>query len=610
MKYFYLYLLLGLFSLPTVAQNNAVNRLDEVILKTSNLKKFSNTQHVRVLKDSVIKRSSPSLTDILKYHTPIYFKENGLGMVSSVSFRGTTAQQTAVVWNGININSKLLGQTDFNTINISGYDAISVRSGGGSVLYGSGAIGGSVHLNNIFRFNKGFDNELKVGYGSFNTLDARYGFAYSGKKTSVQVSLARSSSDNDYPYPRADRKNLNGQFYNNNLKLGVAYKLNASNTLTFRSVFFDGERYFSLVRPTDNKTKYQDFHTWNLLAWNSYFSKFTSKLKLAYLKESYKYFEDLKYKDHTHGEVDTYIGKYNLGMDLKNGMEIHALFDYSFSKGVGSSIKENNQVNGSVALLLKQKISSEFIYEIGAKKEFTKNYKSPFLFSAGLNFQPYDLYGLKLNFSKNYRTPTFNDMYWQGSGNTNLKPETSHQVELGNYFHVGDLDFSVTGFFIAIKDMIHWVPTTSGLWKPHNTSKVETYGLESNVNYQKSFGNHQLSLNANYGYTRSNDKETGMQLIYVPYHKATLSLGYDYRNWGFSYNLLYNGEVFTRTDNDAKYNMPAYAISNLGLSYRFGEAVTYHLGARVKNLLNEEYQSVNSRFMPGRNYELYLIFKF
>lgn len=34
----------------------------------------------------------------------------------------------------------------------SDYNSISVKAGGGSVIYGSGAIGGTVHLNNDLVF--------------------------------------------------------------------------------------------------------------------------------------------------------------------------------------------------------------------------------------------------------------------------------------------------------------------------------------------------------------------------------------------------------------------------------------------------------------------------
>ena len=149
-------LLLLLLNYVVVAQVDTITRLQTVYVADNTLKKFSNSQRVFVLNDSIIAKNQLSLTSLLNFNSPIYFKENGLGMVSSPSFRGTTAQQTAVIWNGININSQLNGQTDFNVISTSNYNTIAVRSGGGSVIYGSSAIGGSVHLNNELEFKNQF----------------------------------------------------------------------------------------------------------------------------------------------------------------------------------------------------------------------------------------------------------------------------------------------------------------------------------------------------------------------------------------------------------------------------------------------------------------------
>ena len=93
-------------------------------------------------------KNSSNLSEVLRFQSAVYIKENGRGAVSSPSFRGTTAQQTAFVWNGININSTFLGQGDVNNLNLLGYDQLEIKSGGGSVIYGSGAIGGTIHLNN------------------------------------------------------------------------------------------------------------------------------------------------------------------------------------------------------------------------------------------------------------------------------------------------------------------------------------------------------------------------------------------------------------------------------------------------------------------------------
>jgi vitamin B12 transporter len=117
--------------------------IDEVVVSDALLRDYSQAQKVIRIPDSILRRDPGSVTRLLQFHSPIHFKENGFGMASSPAFRGTTAQHTAVVWNGINLNSALDGQTDFNALAASGN--WSVRPGGGSVLFGSSAIGGTVH---------------------------------------------------------------------------------------------------------------------------------------------------------------------------------------------------------------------------------------------------------------------------------------------------------------------------------------------------------------------------------------------------------------------------------------------------------------------------------
>ena len=262
-----------------MAQNDSINRLEEVIVSDRQLKGTSNTQSVQRLSDTIIGRNQSSLTSLLNYNTVIFFKENGLGMVSSPSFRGTTAQQTVVVWNGININSQLLGQTDFNTVATRGYNSIDVKAGGGSIMYGSGAIGGTIHLNNDLKFSDTFKSDLQVYYGDFNTLSAVYGITAATEKISVDASFNRNSSDNDFKFVGRNGRNTNGQFYNNALNVAFGYKINGNNSIKLYSEVYDGERHFSITSPNATRTKYQDFNTRNLLTWSSKFKNFATDLR-------------------------------------------------------------------------------------------------------------------------------------------------------------------------------------------------------------------------------------------------------------------------------------------------------------------------------------------
>ena len=170
LKGYHIFIAIFLCTASAFAQLDSIQQLPEVMLTDSKLVHFSKGFKLEKLEDSIVERNAGSLTEMLRYNSTIYFKENGFGMVSSPSFRGTNAAQTAVVWNGININSVFTGQTDFNVISPLNYDEISIRSGGGGVQYGSGAVGGSIHLNNSFSFEKMDITKVGLRYGSFATF--------------------------------------------------------------------------------------------------------------------------------------------------------------------------------------------------------------------------------------------------------------------------------------------------------------------------------------------------------------------------------------------------------------------------------------------------------
>ncbi|CDF79760.1 TonB-dependent receptor [Formosa agariphila KMM 3901] len=593
---------------PTVllAQNDSIQKLDEVLITTdSQLKLFSDTQSVLQLNDSVLRVNQPLLTSLLNYNTPIYFKENGLGMVSSPAFRGTTAQQTAVVWNGININSQLNGQTDFNTINTSSFNNVSVRSGGGSVIYGSGAIGGSIHLNNRFNYSEGFQNSLLTNYGSFNTFLLDYKANVTVNRLSANIGISRNSSDNDYDFVNSDDYNHNGNYYNTSLTANLSYRLNPKHLLNFYSYVFDGERHLSLILPTETPTKYKDFNTRQLIEWQSFYNTITTKLKLAYLSENYKYFGNINTDTYTFGSAETVIAKYDVTYVPTDNVTVNGIIDYTQNNAEGSSIANEKRHIGSSNLLFKHQLNSWFLYEMGIRQEVTNTYNSPFLYNVGLQFQVAKPYTITVNGSKNFRIPTFNDLYWEGSGNPDLAPETAYQAEIGNHLQFKNANISLTAYYNDISDMIRWVPNGS-LWRPINTDHVMTYGLEALAGYKHDFGEHHISVNGTYAYTVSENKDTKKQLIYVPYHKATASLGYNYKKISAVYQWLAVGSVFTTTDNLSRYELDAYQVSNIGIDYAICNTLT--LGGKVNNLWNVNYQSVENRFMPGRHYSIYLNF--
>ena len=604
----FLYILFFCISFGHVvhSQTDSINLLDNVYLKSTRLKDSAYTTNVTILKDSVLRQNQASLTNLLNYNSTVYFKENGLGMVSSPSFRGTTASQTAVLWNGININSQTTGQTDFNTINIRGYNKIEIKPGGSSVRDGSGAIGGTINLVNQLEYNSGFKNEIFANYGEFNAYGLDYRTKYSTKNLSLMLGIARNESDNDYPYPGTDRININGQYQNTNVSFAAGSKLNEKNTLNVFANVYDGRKNFSVPTPNALKTKYTDFNTRALIEWESVGDRFVSNLKVATTTEEYRYFANIDSDFYTFGNVNGFIAKYGLDYSLSPKLLLSAGANYIRNNGKGSDIESETQNLASAFIGFKHSLSKSLLYELSLRQEANDVYGNPLLYSAGISAKLTNFYQLKLNTSKNFRIPTYNDLYWQGLDSPNLKPEESYQGEISNNFYIKNASLSVTGYYNSVKNLLRWIPGSDGIFRPQNTHQVEIYGVESILSLDKKIGAHFFNFNATYAYTVSENGETRKQLIYVPFHKVTASLGYGYKNFSAYYQYLNNGEVFTTTDNAPQHILDNYMIANLGTEYALGKQKKYKIGAQVLNLWDETYESVLNRPMPERNFNFYI----
>jgi iron complex outermembrane receptor protein len=605
-KRFHIVFVILLCTASAYAQLDSVQQLPEVLLTDAKLLHFSKGFKLEKLTDSIVKRNETSLSETLRYNSSIYFKENGFGMVSSPSFRGTNASQTAVIWNGININSVFTGQTDFNTISPLDYDEISIRSGGGGVQYGSGAVGGSIHLNNTFSFEKIDTSKIGLRHGSFSTLGGNFSTTKTWGVHYLNVAAAFVHSENDYDYVGKGKKNEHGQFLRFTAKVNEARKL-ARGFASWNSEYSYNDRNFSGSLNTVGRDSYKDITTRNLWQLQQNLGKFKTKASFAHLFEQYNYFPDSEKPFGTEGKANTFIGGIQSEVFLHKKLRLNGKAEYTYVEAQGDNVGNNSRKTLAVVVLLSHKLSKDFSYGINLRKEFLNDFDNPFLFSADAKWRVSKNYSLRVNGSKNYRIPTFNDLYWYAGGNIKLQPETSYQAELGQEFLFKNLKIDLAAYYISSKDLIKWIPGNGGLWEPLNINKTRNYGIEAVVDYSIKFKNRQLlSFNANYAYTNAEDLEKEKQLIYVPFHKATGTLQYNFKRFSTYLQALYTGKAFTTTDNS--YTVDAYTVFNLGAEYTFPANPGITLGGRLKNVFNVYYENVAYRPMPSRNFEIFLNF--
>lgn len=605
MKHTYFFIFLFFSSLTYAQSLDSIQTLETVTLWEQSLKEHSSGYTQKVLSDSLLSRSNGTFTSLLESNSLIYFREDGMGMVSSPAFRGTNASHTAVLWNGIPINSMFTGQTDFNAIMIGSVDELTIRSGSGSVPFGSGAIGGSILLDNKPKFQQKNQHQLKLGYGSFSTYNGQVRSLLSNNNTYIEITLERLQSENDYSYPRTSKRNVDASFHHYSLGLSAGFRKN-NHRLYLHSTWYEGKRDFSGTLTAPARDGYRDYNTRNLLHWETYLGNWTSSLKLAYLHEAYRYYPNKNIESYDLGKSNTLWTDYSMAYRVNSNIRLTAVLQYNNIEGHGTDVEDASRDTGAMILMYKQYLNQNWSYDLHLRQEFLNGFSNPLLFAFDTKYQISPSYSIHFNAAKNYRLPTFNDLYWKSGGNLELEPEKSMQLELGNAWHQKNFGVSVVAFYIHSKNMLKWIPMGS-IWRPINLNEVKNYGLELEAYYTQKWKEHQLRAEVAYSYTKATDQELKKQLIYVPYHKYTTSLKYHYKSWNVSYQVLFNGEIYTSSDNQRKHK--AYDVHQLALEYNYSFGGTSGIaGIRIKNLYDKYYENLPSRPMPGRNFNLYINF--
>ena len=169
-------------------------RLREVEIKAKRPMKDIGVQ--KTVFDSLVLKENIALSmaDVLTFNSSIFVKNYGRATLSTVSFRGTSASHTQVTWNGMRINSPMLGMTDFSTIPSYFIDDASLLHGTSSVNMVGGGLGGLVQLSTIPADQQGFGMQYVQGVGSYRTFDEFLRLTYGDKHWQVSTRAVYQSS--------------------------------------------------------------------------------------------------------------------------------------------------------------------------------------------------------------------------------------------------------------------------------------------------------------------------------------------------------------------------------------------------------------------------------
>ena len=539
-----------------------------------------------------------------------------LGGDTSIFMRGANSGHTLVMIDGVEVNDPMSTGRAFNFANLltDNIERIEVVRGPQSTLYGSDAMAGVVNI--ITKKGTGKPKvEASFEGGSHGTFTEHFGLSgmaidkidYSFSATRLDssgISKVYNGSEND-PYHNTALSTKLGYKILDNAKLSLSVNYVDAVTGVDYDANQDVSNYTSSSKDLSTKFAFdQSINSW-----------WTHVLSFSYHDMRRK---DKREWDSVYGYVNDWYKGNNKKIEWQHNISpvkwniFTAGLEYEDESG--SSYYESDGAYRPYSSKQDRKsIDNMGYYFQDQLKIWDRLFITP-----GVRIDDHEIFGtettykistaflitetgtrLKGNLGTGFKAPTLYQLYDSTYGNVNLKAEESKSYDFGfeqNFFK-DKLSFDLTYFHNDFRNMLD-ISNSKYL----NVGKAITKGFEVGAKI-KPLEN--LTFGANFTYTDTEDKETGLELLRRPKRQANFDV-----NWGFlpkaNLNLGIN-YVGARKDAtwDASYNktiitQKAYATVHLAASYDITKNL--QVFGRIENLFDKEYQEVYGYGTMGRSF--------
>lgn len=546
-----------------------------------------------------------TLTEVLQQTPGLSLTSSGyLGKQSSVHLRGTNDSHVLVLIDGVKVGSATLGTTPFELLPLSQVERIEIVRGPRSSLYGSEAIGGVIQIfTRKGSGSKGIQPQASASYGSFNTA-----------KASAGISGGSGS----------------GAWFNLNAATERSDGINAQDSYT--AYLPD----FSMAQVTEaDKDGYKN-NSFSLRAGNRFENGMNAEAGIMQAQGESDY--DGQYQNENHFKQQVAQGKFSapigsqatvtaqLGqsLDKQDSYKDAAFQDRFQTKRSSASLQADMQFGaaGNVTAGLdhiKDNVSGSTDYAVKSRKN-TGVFASYQLssgnnkFDASLRQDDNEQFGKKATggvafaheFSESFRAtasygtafkaPTFNDLYYPYSGNTELKPENSKNIELGIAGRLASGEWAISAFQNKIDDLIQWRDTGGGIWKPMNVAAAKISGLE--LSSTQRWNDWQFSGNATFQNPKvDSGEQKGHLLINRPKQILNLDVQRQFGRYSVGAAVHAEGRRFNDTFNTQP--LAGYATLDLRAGYQVNKSVA--VSAKLGNVLDKDYELRKGYNQPGLN---------
>lgn len=556
---------------------------------------------------------SQNVADFLQRRSGLYLKHYGPGSLATPSVRGSSASQVAVLWNGLPIQSPMLGLTDLSLLPDFFVDELRLHYGSSGANFSNGAFGGTIHLDNHPKQKSARHGHLRSSLGSFNTRRYQAKLGFRNKNWITQTRLIHQDALNNFTYrlrkDLPEKRQTNARFQNN----ALFQELHWMPDSRFRvSAYLWLQGNYREIPPTtvQNKSEatQEDAILRSLVEANYTVKDHQLRLKVGHLKEDI-IFRDPATKTDAQSGFKSWITDLEHAWQNRNGLQWQSGLRFHHSTAEAAGYQIQAQQNRLSLFSHLEKSWSTLKIQLGTQAEWVDDQFLPLQpdIRAQVNLSPGLILSSKI--ARHYRLPTLNDLYWIPGGNYQLKPEAGWSQEVSLNLAANKISMRLTGWHRLIDDWIMWSPDGgSFFWTAQNITQVRSYGLEYRMAWQRNFHHWAFKLEGGADLIRSFSLnnlnlpklDRGQQLPYTPTDQSHISINLDYKSAKLQYNHRFTGGVAGLNESINPFN-----IGWLNLSYAFFKGP--HSGAiffESANLWNRTYRIVERRVMPGRTFEI------
>lgn len=634
----------------TWSQNDSVQVIDEVLVSVPLVLKLETKLLQNVLTAEEIKEiNANDVGELVSRFAGVNVRSyGGLGGMKTVSSRSLGSQHTAVVLDGFVFQQSQTGQVNFGQLQPSNVISISESKNGElkKNLPVSAMINGSTFF--IQRFENAFAKEklsirASVGYGSFDRYQGDIAVRFRPNKWLISVTGSFRSAEGIYPFTYRNGYQTVSAFRSNNDYQDQTFTGTIGRQFK-RSAFRIGYSNLSIDQGLPGAVIYYNNTQNERLATNDQrlfgdYEWIGGKIAIRGYAQAYE--GKMSYTDPDYlfgvGLQTDYLNRYiNSGLTLLTKLSGH----WNFHGGVETILSDlrvsdeafadPNRIHilGSLRTnYTRQKI--EFVIQASAQmvNETTKDNERSF---ARLN--PYislthtirdGKYQHYLWYRNSFRMPSFNELYYNAIGNTELKPEEANQLNYGwqiiPFYPMNKLRIRANGFVNLVNNKIVAIPTQNlFVWSMQNVGRVFIYGGELLIDNDWKIKKHwKISSQVNYTFQRSTDiTEKGSptymnQIAYTPVHTGNIGLRLEYKSTGIRISNYLVSKRYALNENIEANEVQGFWVADVSVFHRFEwKKNTITASFSVNNIFNEQYAFIRAYSMPGTNCLLTLRYAF